>query len=66
MASLQGARRFLSSAAGSAQKRRVGIVGFGAVGKYLAAAVQNDPIASSALELAFVCEPIDPGAVASS
>ena len=41
-------------------------MGFGAVGKYLAAAVLDDPIASSALELAFVCEPIDPGAVASS
>ena len=59
------AARLLSSSA-SQPRRRVGIVGFGAVGKYLADAVRNDPVASSALELAFVCEPMTPGAVAAS
>lgn len=60
-------RRLLSSSSSASRaRRRVGIVGFGAVGKYLADAVQNDPVASSALELAFVCEPMSPGAVAAS
>ena len=46
------------------RRRRVGIVGFGAVGKYLARAVTQDPTCQRSLELAFVCEPMDPGAVA--
>ena len=41
-------------------------MGFGAVGKYLASAVVNDPACKSGMELAFVCEPMDPGAVAAS
>ena len=44
-------------------RRRVGIVGFGAVGRYLARAIQQDAACSQKLELAFVCEPMDPSAV---
>ena len=59
--------RLLSTAArNSSQRRRVGIVGFGAVGKYLANAILKDPACQETLELAFVCEPVDPGAVVAS
>lgn len=41
----------------------MGIVGYGAVGRYLARAIQEDPICKQRLELAFVCEPINAQAV---
>ena len=43
--------------------RRIGIVGFGAIGKYLAAAVTSNPLYSNKLELAFVWNPRDPSVV---
>lgn len=41
-------------AAAAAGKRRVGVVGYGALGQYLVNAIVNDEVASSELELAFV------------
>jgi aspartate dehydrogenase len=43
--------------------RRVGIIGYGAVGRYLARAIRDHKACRHKLELAFVCEPIDPAAV---
>ena len=47
-------------------RKRVGVVGFGAVGRYLANAIINDPVCRQRLELAFVCEPMDAAAVHAS
>ena len=43
--------------------RRVGIVGFGKVGRFLAESVLGDVRARGLLELAFVCDPVSPSAV---
>jgi len=59
---LRAPARVLSSTA-LTRRRRVGIIGFGAVGQYLARTVQTDPVCSQKLELAFVCEPMDARAV---
>lgn len=48
------------------RRRRIGIVGFGAVGKYLATAVTSHPLCRDKLELAFVWEPMDPSVVRNS
>ena len=52
---------FLMAAA--AARRRVGIVGFGKVGQFLTQSVLTDARAAGLLELAFVCDPVAPGAV---
>jgi len=46
--------RSLPSQIGSMNKRRVGIVGFGSLGKFLANKIQHDPKASKELEVAFI------------
>jgi len=49
--------------AAAARRRRVGLVGYGAVGRYLARAIQQDPVCRERLELAFVCNPRTPSVV---
>lgn len=44
-------------------KRRVGIVGYGAVGRYLANKIITDPVCQATLELSFVCNPRNPQTV---
>lgn len=46
--------------------RRVGIVGFGAVGQYLTRAIFENPQCKRRLELAFVCDPMNSAAVAAN
>jgi predicted dinucleotide-utilizing enzyme len=43
----------------SVVKKRVGIVGYGAVGRYLTEKLINDPVCQRILELSFVCDPIN-------
>lgn len=52
-----------AAAAATAAPRRVGIIGFGKVGQFLAQSVLTDVRATGLLELAFVCDPVAPGAV---
>lgn len=44
----------------SAAPRRVGVIGFGKVGRFIFDAVQNNPRSKGLLEPAFVCEPFAP------
>jgi len=46
--------------------RRVGIVGFGAVGKYLTRAILENPQCKKRLQLAWVCDPMNPAGVKQS
>lgn len=49
--------------AAAMRARRVGIVGFGAVGQYLTRAIFENPQCKRRLELAFVCDPANPAGV---